>query len=178
MNNSTIKKPLMLSGLIINIVAFAIFAISSLISLVTFIAMIPAISDGTADFSEGVIILMIVLLLFMLAFSIAGIVVSSVGITRTKLEGNELANKKGVIIASFVFDCILAILILISFASGFNVLSFIILLALIAAATLIMIDLSKKSPAKLEKAEAEEVKSEDVKAIETSSEVQDEKKEE
>ena len=41
-----------------------------------------------------------------------------------------------------------------------------------------MIDLSKKSPAKLEKAEAEEVKSEDVKAIETSSEVQDEKKEE
>ena len=42
MNNSTIKKPLMLSGLIINIVAFAIFAISSLISLVTFIAMIPA----------------------------------------------------------------------------------------------------------------------------------------
>lgn len=178
MNNSPIKKPLMLAGLIVNIVAFAIFAISCLISLVTFISMIAAISDGTADYTEGIIVLMIVLLLFMLAFCIAGIVVSAVGITRTKLEGNALAAKKGMVLASFVFDCILAILILISFASGFNVLSFIILLALIAAATLIMIDLSKKSPAKVENDMPQQVAGEEEKKEEVASEVQEEKKEE
>lgn len=145
MNNSSIKKPLMLAGLIINIIAFAILAISCLISLVAFIALIPGTSSDPTDIADSIVILMIVLLLFMLAFCIAGVVVASVGITRTKLEGAEFSKKRGAVIASFVFDCLLGVLILIGFASGFDVLSFIILLALIVAGTLIMIDLARNS---------------------------------
>lgn len=141
MNNNFTKKPLMLTGLILNIVVFILLGIYSLIAMIAVLQVLSEISSTSTDMAA---IILMAMLIFLLIFSIVGIIISSVALTRLKLSNEEFAQKKGVVLASFVFDCILAVFILIAIISKFDIVMLIALLLIICAGTLIMVDFAKK----------------------------------
>lgn len=141
MNNST-KKPFLLAGLVINIVAFSIYIIDCLIGI---FALATALSEYANDptFQTAAVIVLLSFILI-LAFSITGVVFSSVCIPRYKLEPEKFAKKKGMILTVFIFDIIVVVLSIIGFCTGsFSILGLFIVLALIVGAVFIMMDYSK-----------------------------------
>lgn len=57
--------------------------------------------------------------------------------------GKRFCRQKGLVITTFVFNVIVAVLILIGLFSGFDVLSFIMMLVMILAAVFIMVDVAR-----------------------------------
>ena len=140
------KRPFLLAGLIINIVAFAIYCISCLLSIFTLAAAFSSYDVSNDPSLTASVVLALLVLILILAFCITGVVFSSVCIPRYKFEPEKFAKKKGMILATFIFDIIIVILSIIGFCAGnFDVLSLILVLVLIAAAVFIMLDYTKNS---------------------------------
>lgn len=72
-----------------------------------------------------------------------GLIFAAVSISRCRLSAKDFAGKKGLVITTFVFNVIVAVLILIGLFSGFDVLSFIMMLVMILAAVFIMVDVAR-----------------------------------
>lgn len=132
-----VKRPYLLSGLIVNIICFAILSISCIINI---FAVAAALSGVDVSGAEGTIVFVFLVYILLLAFCILGIVFSAVSITRLRLSPSEFAKKRGMIITAFVFNVIIVVLTLIGLISSFNVLSLIMALILICAAVFIMLD--------------------------------------
>ena len=131
-----VRRPLLLSGLIINLVAFLFLAINCLIFIV---ASASLLSDLEAEANGGVILLFAIyfLVFFM---TIAGVVLSSVGFTNLNMPREKYLAKRGKLIGLFILDCVTILFLLIGICSTFNVLNFLVMLVLIAGATLIMVE--------------------------------------
>lgn len=151
-----IKRPLLLSGLILNLVACIFLAI---ICIITIIASAGFLAEVDILGAEGALILILAVYILIFLMTIAGIVLSSVSFTRLNMDEETYSKKKGVLIGCFVLDCITVIFLLIGICSIFNVENFLLMLALIAAASLIMVEyvLSRKAKTaqNTEKASAE-----------------------
>ena len=132
-----VKRPYLLSGLIVNIICFAILSISGIINI---FAVAAALSGVDVSGAESMIVFVFLVYILLLAFCILGIVFSAVSIARLRLSPSEFAKKRGMIITAFVFDIIIVVLILIGLISTFSVLSLIMALILICAAVFIMLD--------------------------------------
>lgn len=137
-----VKRPYLLSGLIVNIICFAILSISCIINI---FAVAAALSGVDVSGAEGTIVFVFLVYILLLAFCILGIVFSAVSITRLRLSPSEFAKKRGMIITAFVFNVIIVVLTLIGLISSFNVLSLIMALILICAAVFIMLDTLKNN---------------------------------
>ena len=139
-----IKRPLLLSGLILNLVAYIFLAISCIIMI---IASAGFVADADISGVEGALILIFAVYILIFLMTIAGIVLSSVSFTRLNMDEETYSKKKGVLIGCFVLDCITVIFLLIGICSTFSVENFLLMLALIAAAALIMVEyvLSRKA---------------------------------
>lgn len=129
-----VKRPYLLTGLIVNIVCFAVLALSSIVSIFGIAA-----GFDSGDAVEGVLILLLFSVIIVLALSVVGIVFSAISIQRVKLDPEKFDKKKGFILTSFILDVVVVIFSIIGLSSGsFNVSSLLMTLALIAAAVLIM----------------------------------------
>lgn len=175
------KRPFLLAGLIINIVAFAIYIIDCILIIFT-LASAMSSAGGTIDETiQAAVVLVMLITILLLAFCITGVVFSAVCIPRYTLSPEKFSKKKGLIMTTFIFDVVVVLLSIIGFCSGsFSVLGIIIVLALIAAAVFIMIDYSKNSKL-LAKEKEEQQKNETVNSTEVSKEtveVQSEEKKE
>lgn len=139
-----IKRPLLLSGLILNLVAYIFLAILCIIAIITSAGFV---ADAYILGVEGALILIFAVYILIFLMTIAGIVLSSVSFTRLNMDEETYSKKKGVLIGCFVLDCITVIFLLIVICSAFYVVSFLLMLALIAAASLIMVEyvLSRKA---------------------------------
>lgn len=139
-----IRRPLLLSGLILNLVAYIFLAVSCII---TIIATAGIVADVDTSGAEGALILIFAVYILIFLMTIAGIILSSVSFTRLNMDEETYSKKKGVLIGCFVLDCITVIFLLIGICSTFSVVSFLLMLALIAAASLIMVEyvLSRKA---------------------------------
>lgn len=133
------KRTLLLIGLILNVVSYAILAISCIISIFALASV--ATEDSVKNSSVFALAMAVYILIFLLA--LAGTIVSSISFTRLSLPTAEFNKKRGIIIASFVIDIISIIMILIGLTSTFNVLSLIFMLVLIAGCVLIIIEFAK-----------------------------------
>lgn len=129
-----VKRPYLLTGLIVNIVCFAVLALSSIVSIFGIAA-----SFDSGDAVEGALILLLFSVIIVLALSVVGMVFSAISIQRVKLDPEKFDKKKGFILTSFILDVVVVIFSIIGLCSGsFNVSSLLMTLALIAAAVLIM----------------------------------------
>ena len=139
-----IRRPLLLSGLILNLVAYIFLAISCIIWI---IALAGFVADADTSGTEAALILIFAVYILIFLMTIAGIVLSSIGFTRLNMDEETYSRKKGLLIGCFVLDCVTVIFLLIGISSAFNVVSFLLMLALIAAASLIMVEyvLSRKT---------------------------------
>ena len=136
-----VKRPLLLTGLILALVSFAIFVIDCIIAL---IAVGSIMGEGNLDpvYSATYAIMMFMMILI-LAFSVLGVVFSAISISRWNLAPEAFDKKKGLITTTFVFSVITAVFGFISVFTAFNVLSLLLTIALILAAVFIMIDRNK-----------------------------------
>ena len=89
----------------------------------------------------GFIYLGIMLLVFI--FCLLGLIFSGISFTRVGMAPEKFAEKKGMPKTVIVFNFIIAVLLLIGVIQEVNVLSIIVLLALIASAILMIVDIKK-----------------------------------
>lgn len=132
------SRPFLLTGLILSIIAYATLLISS------FITVIPAFtlfSGYEVLDAAGAMILIVGIVL--IVFSLLGLIFAAVSISRYRLSAKDFAGKKGLVITTFVFNVIVAVLILIGLFNGFDVLSLIMMLVMILAAVFIMVDVAR-----------------------------------
>lgn len=129
------SRPFLLTGLILSIIAYAALLISS------FLTVIPAFTLFSGDeVLDAAVAMILVIGIVLIVFSLLGLIFAAVSISRCRLSAKDFAGKKGLVITTFVFNVIVAVLILIGLFSGFDVLSFIMLLVMILAAVFIMVD--------------------------------------
>lgn len=132
-----------LIGIILSTVAFAYFTISSFMGVIA----VASIMTGGDSLGEAMVnmagILTMGIMVIMIAFGVLGLIFSAVSFTRVKMEPEKFANKKGMPITVIVFDFIMIFLIFLTLFQEFDVLSFIFLLAFVAAAVLIIVDLAR-----------------------------------
>lgn len=89
----------------------------------------------------GFITLGIMLLVFI--FCLLGLIFSGISFTRVGMAPEKFAEKKGMPKTVIVFNFIIAVLLLIGVIQEVNVLAIIVLLALIASAILMIVDIKK-----------------------------------
>lgn len=153
-----VSRPFLLTGSIIALIVFVIITISS-----AYIAFIGSIAGGLSESLGGateesqlVVGTIIFVAVLLMAFSICGIVFSSISIARWRLDPEQFDKKKGIITTTFVFCVIVAVLELFGLFSQFNILDVVVLIALIVSAVFIMIDRNKnKKLLEAEKAKEE-----------------------
>ena len=150
-----VSRPLLLTGLIISLIVFAILTISCIVSMTIIPALLEAMGSSEAGaLGDAMIGMLMFFFIIIAAFSILGVVFSAVSIARWNLPPTEFDKKKGLITTTFVFCVIIAVLELISLFSMFDVLNLILTIVLIVAAVFIMIDRTKNK-ALLEKAKTD-----------------------
>ena len=97
------KRPLLLAGLILIIIAMVYFTISVGWTLF-FLDLIFAIAKDTGGTVDGNATLVTIVFVILLAVSICAIIVSAIGLKRISLPTNEFNAKKGVITVSLVLS--------------------------------------------------------------------------
>lgn len=139
---SKVKRPLLLTGLILALVAFAIFAIVLIMAMIVLPAVVDQMYGDTAmvDAVYGVAVFLLVLFLI---FVILGVIFAAISISRWNLAPEAFDKKKGLITTTFVFSVITAVFGFITILFAFDVLNLLLVIALILAAVFIMIDRTK-----------------------------------
>ncbi len=152
-----IKRPFLLTGLIVSIV---VFVVTSIICFTNIFDIAKEISDTTALQNETVIKMLFSILI--LACSICGTVFSAISIPRINNTIEEFSRKKGFIITCFALNILVIIFSIVVLAvDKFNVLLFIMLLALVCASVFIALDFIKNEKLKYaSKTESQNTKSE------------------
>ena len=129
----------LLIGLILSTICYALYTVVSLIGMFGIFGML---SSGDAILNmAGYIYLGIILLVFI--FCLLGLVFSSISFTRVGMAPEKFAEKKGIPTTIIVFNFIIAVLLLIGVIQEVNVLSIFVLLALVASAILMIVDIKK-----------------------------------
>lgn len=132
------SRPFLLTGLILSIIAYAALLISSFVTLIPAFALFSG--DEVLDAAAAMILIVGIVLI---VFSLLGLIFAAVSISRYRLSAKDFAGKKGLVITTFVFNVIVAVLILIGLFNGFDVLSLIMMLVMILAAVFIMVDVAR-----------------------------------
>lgn len=93
--------------------------------------------------ADMTLMIAIVIMLVPTIFGLLGLIFSAVSFSRINYDPQKFANKKGLVITTFVFDVIEAAFILFGLFNGFDVLSLIMMLVFVLAAVFIMVDVSR-----------------------------------
>ena len=129
----------LLIGLILSTICYALYTVVSLIGM---FGIFGILTSGDAILNmAGFIYLGIMLLVFI--FCLLGLIFSGISFTRVGMAPEKFAEKKGMPKTVIVFNFIIAVLLLIGVIQEVNVLSIIVLLALIASAILMIVDIRK-----------------------------------
>ena len=146
MNNEKVKRPFLLTGLIITLICFIALAVTSVVGIYA-----TLLADGLSNLGKEDAILDLTIAILgisfglVLVFSILGIVFASISMSRTRLSPQEFDNKRGMITTTIVFAIIVAVLEIIGLFSEFNVVNLIFSLALILAIVFMFIDRNKNN---------------------------------
>ena len=132
------SRPFLLTGLILSLLAYIAIFISYLFSIVAVTGLL-----GDLAVVDTAVMLVIVMAILIMIFALLGLIFASVSISRWKLSPQEFAGKKGLIITTFVFNVIIAVLLLVSLFSTFDVFTLVLLLVMVLAAVFIMVDVAK-----------------------------------
>lgn len=140
------KRPLLLAGLILIIIAMAYFTISVGWTLFFLDLLFAFARDngGTVDASGTLVTIVFVILL---AVSICAIIVSAIGLKRISLPTDEFNAKKGVITVSLVLSLIVFCIIIWQLVSSFSVLNLIANVCLAIGVILLIVGLRKHKKA-------------------------------
>lgn len=138
-----VSRPFLLTGLILSLVAFTAYLIYCLYAIIALVTSISIAEGIGGDILDMTLIMTIVMMLVPAIFSLLGLIFSAVSCARINYDPQKFASKKGLVITTFVFNVIEAVLILIGLFSAFNVLSIIMLAVFVLAAVFIMVDVAR-----------------------------------
>lgn len=135
------KRPLLLAGLVCNIVGLAVTSVIMLLGVLMIGELIELMLTGTSAEAQIGIITTIttILIVALIALAVLALIFSAIGIKRTKLSPQEFAGKKGMLIASVVLTCLVTAYMLFSIITAFDVLSFLIVLTLLTGVILTIV---------------------------------------
>lgn len=132
-------ESVLLIGLILSTICYALYTVVSLLGM---FGIFGILTSGDAILNmAGFIYLGIMLLVFI--FCLLGLIFSGISFTRVGMAPEKFAEKKGMPKTVIVFNFIIAVLLLIGVIQEVNVLAIIVLLALIASAILMIVDIKK-----------------------------------
>lgn len=128
------KRPLLLSGLVMNIVTFVILIISSAINIFY-------ISRDLGDTVESSTIINLLINILLVLVGIVTIAFSAMCIMRTNMHEEQFHLKRGLILTTFILTVFSFILTIVGMRTyGFDILTLFITLFLICSATFIIIE--------------------------------------
>ena len=136
------KRPLLLAGLILIIIAMAYFTISVGWTLF-FLDLIFAIAKDTGGTVDGSATLVTIIFAILLAVSICAIIVSAIGLKRISLPTDEFNVKKGIITASLILSLIVFGIIIWELISSFSIINLIANVCLAIGGILLIVGLRK-----------------------------------
>ena len=110
------RRPLLLSGLIISLISFSVFTLLTFMSIIVVIIDNPALGIpldmGSIDFLIG-------LLVFLMVYSILGIIFSSIGVSLCSKPFSVYRKRHGYILTSFIFLVLIDIMVFLAiFGAG------------------------------------------------------------
>ncbi len=151
MNN--FKRPYMLTGLIISLLTYIGNLVVSGMGMVVTAGLLGGFSEDPVFMFTYILTMGIFVIIAI--FSLLGIIFSGIGIARNALTPQELQNKKGLIVTVVVFNFLVSILIFISLASSFDIVSLLFAILALIGAIFIIVDLvrNKKQVEKEKQAE-------------------------
>ena len=136
------KRPMLLTGLVLMVVALGYLAFSSLLSVFTVGLIVEKmVTSGLIEAAQAGLITTIatVLIIVLLVVIVLALIFSAISITRCKLIPQEFAGRKGIIIAAIVLSIIVAALMIFGLFSAFDVLSLLTIASLVVGIVLTIV---------------------------------------
>ena len=128
------KRPLLLSGLVMNIVTFVILIVSSAINIFY-------ISKDLGDVVESSTIINLLINILLVLVGIVTIAFSAMCLLRTNMHEEQFHLKKGLLLTTFILTVFSFILTIVGMRTyGFDILTLFITLFLICSASFIIIE--------------------------------------
>ena len=136
------KRPMLLTGLVLMVVALGYLAFSSLLSVFAVGLIVEAmVTSGLIEAAQAGLITTIatVLIIVLLVVIVLALIFSAISITRCKLIPQEFAGRKGIIIAAIVLSIIVAAFMIFGLFSAFDVLSLLTIASLVVGIVLTIV---------------------------------------
>ena len=128
------KRKSLFSGLIINIVSYALYIISGLFYLYA----ASTINNGTLD--KGSYATLFMVIVFIILFSVFALTFSSLSLRSCRTKPGNIYENQAFVVTTFICNCIIAIFSIIMVFWVFNYICIVMAVTLLISAGLIVID--------------------------------------
>lgn len=166
-----VSRPFMFTGLLISLFAFIGSLALCAFLVVTYMSIAASIGN---EITNLVYFIVIGAYIIIMIFALLGLIFSAVSLSRCNLSPSEFYEKKGMVIATLVFNILVAVLYLISLFTAFNFVALIMLLVFVVSSVFIIVDLAKNKKLLAKEDEEKTQKTDEKAQIETTNETKSE----
>lgn len=153
-----VSRPFMFTGLLISLLSYLGSLAICAFLVITYLSIG---ASAETNFMDSILIIIIGVYAIIMIFALLGLIFSAVSLSRCNLAPTSFYEKKGIVIATLVFNILVTILFIISLFSAFNVVTLVILLLFVVSTIFIIVDLARnKKLLEAEDKEKEEIKNE------------------